>query len=227
MRHHYQLVRLSANEKLGGLPASTTSNDSCPTRCSLRSNGCYAEDGHSGINFSAVSQRRRGGNLDEFCEQVRLLPRRCLWRHNQAGDLPGDGERIEHESLRKIVSANRGRSGFTYTHFSPRIPHNANIIKEANEQGFTINLSAETLAEADEYVKLGVGPVVVILPIDQTTNFKTPAGNHVTVCPASVSNTTCALCAICSVADRKAVIGFPAHGSGKAKVQRVFYMAKA
>lgn len=227
MEHRYQMVRLSANEKLGGLPASTTSSSTCPPRCSLHNNGCYAEAGHSGINFRAVSEGRRGGTLDEFCVQVQLLPKRSLWRHNQAGDLPGSGGHIDRKSLDKIVNANRGRSGFTYSHYDPRIPNNAKAIREANEEGFTINLSAETIAEADEYAALGVGPVAVILPIAQTANFKTPAGNHVTVCPASVSNTTCALCAICAVPDRKAIIGFPAHGSGKAKAQAIFFAAKA
>lgn len=227
MKHHYQMVRLSANEKLGGLPASTTSSSTCPHRCSLRNNGCYAEAGHSGINFRAVSEGKRGGTLDEFCAQVRLLPKFQLWRHNQAGDLPGDQVLIDQPALHKIVSANRGRHGFTFTHYDPKIEGNAKAIDYANQQGFTVNLSAETLAEADEFVALGVAPVVVILPSDQTTTVKTPAGNTVMVCPATISNTTCSICAICAKPDRKFIVGFPAHGSGKAKAQRVFYMAQA
>lgn len=227
MQHYYQLVRLSANSKLGGLPASTTSASSCPTRCSLRNNGCYAEAGPSGLNFRAVSEGRRGGTLEEFCKQVKQLPLRSLWRHNQSGDLPGDQVLIDHQALHKIVSANRGRHGFTFTHYSPSIQNNAQVIGYANTQGFTINLSAETLAEADEFLAVGVAPVVVILPVDQTTTLKTPGGNTVMVCPASISNATCALCGICAKADRKFVVGFPAHGSGKAKAQRVFFAAKA
>jgi len=227
MRHRYQMVRLSANSKLGGLPASTTSASTCPTRCSLRHNGCYAEAGHSGINFRAVSEGKRGGTLDEFCRQIKSLPRFSLWRHNQAGDLPGDQTLINHQEMHKIVSANRGRHGFTFTHYDPKIQNNAQVIGYANAQGFTVNLSAETLAEADEFVALGVAPVVVILPIGQTSTMKTPAGNTVMVCPATTSSTTCALCAICAKPERKFIIGFPAHGSGRAKAQKVFYMAQA
>lgn len=223
MNHVYQLVRLSANSKLGGLPASVTSDSTCPTRCSLRGNGCYAETGHSGINFRAVSAGRRGGNLEEFCSAVRLLPRRALWRHNQAGDLPGDGRKINTEDLGRIVHANRGRHGFTYTHYGVDIPENATAIQNANQQGFTINLSAETLREADEYVALGIAPVVVILPVGQEDSLLTPAGNTVTVCPAVTGDSTCATCAVCAVADRKSIIGFPAHSRGKKLVEMVFY----
>lgn len=227
MSHTYQLVRMSANSKLGGLPASTTSDSTCPTRCSLRKNGCYAETGNSGINFRAVSEGRRGTNLEQFCASVRTLPKRGLWRHNQAGDLPGDRVRLDEPALAQIVNANRGRSGFTYTHYDPRLPKNALAIKTANDQGFTINLSAETLHEADEYVALGIAPVVVVLPVGQVASLLTPAGNTVTVCPAVSGDQTCATCAVCAVADRKSIIGFPAHGSAKAKAQAIFFQPRA
>lgn len=224
--HSYQLVRLSANAKLGGLPASSTSNDTCPDRCSFKGNGCYAEAGNLGINFRALSDRRRGTDLDTFCDQVRLLPKRQLWRWAQAGDLPGDRKKIDRESLNKIVSANRGRSGFGYTHYDPADPDNAEAIRYANAEAFTMNLSAETLEQADEYVALGVGPVVVTLPADQTENLKTPEGHTVLVCPASIGDTTCALCGVCAVSARKSIIGFPSHGAGKKRVEKVFWAAK-
>lgn len=225
--HRYHLTRASGNEKTGGIPVSTTSSSTCPKRCSLQSNGCYAESGPLVLHWRKVSEGSRGSNLPDFCTAIRGLPKHQLWRYAQAGDLPGNGHTIHKGDLDQLVWSNRGRHGFGYTHYDPRIPNNAIAIKEANQNGFTINLSAETLTEADEYVALGVGPVAVILPIGQTTNLKTPAGNHVIVCPASVSNATCAICAICAVADRKAIVGFPAHGSGKAKAQKVFFMAQA
>lgn len=223
MLHRYHLTRLSANKKLGGIPASVTSKSTCPDNCSLKDNGCYAGSGPLTIHWNAVSSGARGGTLEEFCEQVRLLPKRQLWRWAQAGDLPGNGKDIDQPALHKIVSANRGRSGYGYTHYDPNRPDNAKAIEYANGQGFTLNVSAETLEQADEYASLGVAPVVVILPSDQLEDFKTPAGNRVVVCPASKGETTCALCALCSVPTRKSIVGFPAHGSGKAKAQKVFF----
>ena len=228
MEHQFHFVRMSSNAKLGGLPASTTSGDSCPERCSFRSgNGCYGESGPLSIHWTAVNARKRGGSLDEFCKSVKALPRFQLWRHNQVGDLPGDGVSIDGAALRKIVKANKGKKGFTFTHYDPVDPDNAEAIRWANEDGFTVNLSAETLEEVDLFVSLGVGPVVVALPATADKPIRTAGGNRITICPASLKNTTCAQCAMCADPNRKSVIGFPSHGSGKAKVERVFWAKQA
>ncbi len=222
--HQFHLVRISTNAKLGGLPASTTSSDSCPNNCSYRDNGCYGDSGPLSIHWGAVDKRKRGDDLSTFCAKIKALPKYQLWRHNQVGDLPGDGLRVNQPALHKIVSANRGKKGFTFTHYSPLLPENAEAIKYANKMGFTINVSAETLQEADVYVDLKVGPVVVALPASARRHTQTPAGHEVKVCPATLStSTTCATCAMCADPDRKTVIGFPAHGSGKAKVEKVFF----
>lgn len=223
MQHRFHLTRLSANKKLGGLPASVTSSDTCPTRCSLKKNGCYADSGPINNHWRAVDDGRRGTNLDDFCAEIRTLPKHQLWRWAQAGDLPGNGRLIDKVALRKLVNANRGRHGYGYTHYDPRIKHNAEALTSANEQGFTLSVSAETLDEADEFVALGVAPVVVILPTDQVTPLTTPAGHTVIVCPASTGNSNCALCGICAVSHRRAVVGFPAHGTSKKKVEKVFW----
>lgn len=223
MKHRFHLTRLSANMKTGPMPVSTTSSDTCPVRCTLRGNGCYAAAGKLSIHWRAVSDGRRGGDLDQFCEDIKGLPRRQLWRYAQAGDLPGDGSLIDRDALKKIVSANRGRTGFGYTHYDPHIPDNADAIAHANDMGFTINLSAETLQEADEFVNLNIAPVVVLLPSTQTEHLVTPAGVPVMVCPATAGKTNCAQCGICANPNRAAVIGFPGHGPGKAKVDVVVF----
>jgi hypothetical protein len=51
-----------------------------------------------------------------------------------------------------------------------------------------------------------------------------PQGRHVAICPATMRNDVqCATCGICANATRKAIIGFPAHGSGAKRVQAVFF----
>lgn len=225
--HWYHLTKVSNNAKTGGIPVSMTSKSTCPKRCAFDKNGCYAESGPLAMHWNKVTEKSRGSNLSDFCTEIRALPKHQLWRWAQAGDLPGDGTLLDEESVQRLTWSNRGRHGFGYTHYDPRIPHNSAVIAYANVGGFVINLSAETLAEADEYAELELAPVVVVLPVDYEGHLKTPQGRRVTVCPAAVGDTTCAICAICSVADRKAIIGFPAHGTGKAKVEKVFYMAKA
>jgi hypothetical protein len=224
MEHNYHFMRVSGNAKTGPIPVTTTSADSCPPTCSFKGNGCYAESGHMAIHWKAVSERKRGGTLDELCAQVTALPRHQLWRHNQAGDLPVTKPgQIAAGALRKLVAANKGRRGFTYTHHKPTAS-NRKLVAEANANGFTVNWSAETLAQADEYADLQAGPVVCVLPADQTVPVRTPAGRLVAVCPASIGNTDCLNCGICQQRDRQAIVGFPAHGSGAKRVQKVFFL---
>lgn len=218
MNHTYHFTLVSANGKTGPIPVTTSSKSTCPSSCPLKTNGCYAEHGHLRMHWDKVSAGARGGTLDELCGQIRALPRHQLWRWGQAGDLPGDGKRIDAKALQAVVLANRGRCGFGFTHYDPKLVANARAIAAANAGGFTLNLSADNVAEADKLVALGIAPVVVVLPKGTTKHFKTPAGNHVSVCPATVrDDVTCARCGICQNKDRKAIMGFPAHGSGAAK----------
>jgi hypothetical protein len=150
---------------------------------------------------------------DDFLSAVAALPFRQVWRHNTAGDLPGDGDSIDRLALSALVAANQGRQGFTYTHKPLDDPENAAAIAQANDSGFTINLSANNLTHADELADLGIGPVVVVLPATQTTNTRTPAGRKVVVCPHATHGVSCASCRLCARADRPCVIGFPAHGN--------------
>jgi hypothetical protein len=164
----------------------------------------------------------RGGTLLELVEHIKDLPRGQLWRHNQAGDLPPARPGvIDANAVYQIALANVGRHGFTYTHYPPT-PHNLLVIKTANKLGFTINLSAESLGEADAYAALGV-PVVTVLPMDTDQPVTTPDGNLVIVCPAVTGNTDCLNCGICQNRYREAIVGFPAHGSGALRVQAIFF----
>jgi hypothetical protein len=169
-----------------------------------------------------VTNETRGTNWEAFIWQIFSLPANQLWRHNQAGDLPGLNNEINGDALRALTIANQGKRGFTYTH-KPPTPENLATIREANEGGFTINLSANTLDHADRLVKTGL-PVVVVLPeedIDKRNQF-TPAGHKVVTCPAVRSERiNCSTCALCQKRDRNFIIGFPAHGARKSIVSNL------
>jgi hypothetical protein len=66
-------------------------------------------------------------------------------------------------------------------------PDNLAAIRAANLNGFTINLSANTLEEADTLARRKAGPVVVILPSDAAYHHveRTPEGRKVIICPES------------------------------------------
>lgn len=213
------LTLKSSNSKTGPIPVSTTSAESCPPSCPLQGGGCYAKSGPLALHWKKTTDGSRGMEWDEFVREIEKLPKNTIWRHNQAGDLPGVGEEIDAMKLFDLVEANRGKRGFTYTHKTSR----PDLLLWANEEGFTINLSGNSPAHADELVKLGAGPVVTVLPaefVGRTT--VTPKGRHIVVCPAYYKEgMNCSNCGLCQKSDRKSIIGFPAHGTYKKKATAI------
>jgi len=100
--------------------------------------------------------------------------------------------------------------------------HNAAIVAHANENGLTINLSANNLAHADELADLGIAPVVSLVPEGSPRRMTTPAGRKVILCPAQHrDDVMCLCCRLCARADRKVVIGFSPHGAQRRPANRI------
>ena len=213
----YHFTPKSRNAKTGPIPVTTTSASTCPPSCPLSAKGCYASGGPLAIHWRKVTEGKAGGSLEALCDSIAALPEGTLWRHNQAGDLPGEGDIIHKAGMLALVQANEGKRGFTYTHKPPHA-YNADLIRFANQKGFTVNLSANTLAHADTLAALDIGPVVVVLdaPEGQRADTETPQGRKVVTCPATYrDDVTCASCKLCAVRDRAVIVGFPAHGAAK------------
>jgi len=204
------LTLKSANSKTGPIPVSTTEKASCPPDCAMRA-GCYAASGPLALHWAAVSAGARGTDWSTFVGTIAGLPAGQVWRHNQAGDLPVANGSVDPVKLGQLVHANQGKRGFTYSHH--RDAASINWIRHANAWGFTVNLSANDLQDADTLADHKAGPVVVVLPSAQTTNTRTPAGRAVVVCPATQrDDVTCASCQLCQ-RQRDVIVGFPAHGT--------------
>jgi hypothetical protein len=229
-----KLTLVSQNIKTGPMAVSRSSSNTCPSTCPLRGFGCYAEHGHSAIHW-----RNACDSWKAFCAQVQSIPLGRLCRHNEAGDLPGVGNRINHQQLHQLVVANRGRRGFTYTHkpviagtyhlpnsTSARVTErvaqaNRVSIAAANANGFTISLSAQTLHEADSLSELGISPVVTVQESGAPDRTRTPAGRLVVKCRHVAEGMQCFDCQLCQHPGRAVIIGFPAHGSRRRLVDAV------
>ena len=62
----------------------------------------------------------------------------------------------------------------------------------------------------------------MLLHESRTKNFKTSEGTRINICPKTQrKDVTCKSCGLCQWADRDYVIGFPAHGTRKKKVNAV------
>lgn len=218
------LTLSSRNAKTGPIPVSTTSAASCPNACPFNNankGGCYAESGPLALHWRKVTQGVTGDAYGAFLDKIARLPKGQLWRHNQAGDLVGNGDALDVKALAALVKANRGRKGFTYTHKPLPSQAERDAIKEANANGFTVNLSGNDLAHADSLYDLDIAPVTVVLPRDVKQSVVTPKGRKVIVCPAAVrDDVSCATCGICAKL-RKAIVGFPAHGTSVKKADAI------
>lgn len=181
-------------------------------------------------HWEAVTRGDRGHKLAQFLAVIAALPTGQLWRHNQAGDLPHTGGRISRRFLRGLVTANRGRRGFTYTHHDLTKGENLALIRQANRQGFAVNVSTETETAADQAIAAGLPAVMAVRSDEQRITWRTPAGNAVLVCPAQRQDgKTCADCGLCAPGGRgkRVIIAFLAHGASKRKADAAISAAHA
>ena len=248
------------NVKTGAIPTSMTEQSSCPESCPLKKDKiCYPFFSPLGFQWEALNNNGYSPNghkqitpitWEVFCDNISRLPKHQIWRHNTAGDLPGIGDLIDLQAFQKLIDANNKSKarGFTYTH-KPVLPSqkpfvpawlarvNAQAIFASNKSGFVVNLSADSLKEADDLVDLGIAPVVVVVDTNAPKKMRTPKGRHVIVCPAEMPkqkrrtkaemNTPkpkvlptiqCNQCELCWKKDRRAIIGFKSHGTRRNKV---------
>jgi hypothetical protein len=217
----FYFTRVSRNQKVGPLPVVTASKDTCPASCALRGAGCYAEHGPIALVWKKVFL-----SLEQLCHHIRTLPRGQMWRYGQAGDLPEDPKALD-----KLIKANASRPVICYTHH-----RDLEMVRGATARGFHVNISADSLEEADEFAKAGVS-VVVVLPSQygrsknetlsdyklRTKSFprRTASGVKVAVCPATYHEVTCADCGICSGTRRNGtIVGFPVHGNRRSMLDK-------
>ncbi len=214
-----RVIRNSANRKIGNISAIYSENITCPSTCPLKDKGCYARYGMTGLHWRNLPDSWAIG-----MEKVRALPNESTIRYGVAGDLPGVSDEIDGDKLNELIASAGPNTLYAYTH-KPVLNHkfakqNAEIIKQTNtRENITINLSADSLEEADEMAELQIAPVVVVLPENSPNTVFTPKGRKVIVCPQQNNNkVTCASCRLC-MKKRTVCIGFKAHSAGKNKIE--------
>lgn len=210
---NYSLTKVSSNSKTGAIPVTVSNRNTCPPNCPLLKNGCYAEGYYTQLHWDKVTSGERGTNWNQFISDIKALPKRILWRHNVSGDLVGSNDKINTQALKDLIQANKGKNGFTYTHYPMNDKDNLKAVLTANKQGFAVNASANDITQADLYIKQGL-PTVVIVSMDSKKVSFTPDKNKVIVCPAQNSDkVTCSTCGLCQKSDRDYIIGFKVHGT--------------
>ena len=87
MRYHF--IQASSNRKTGPIPTTYSERRTCPPSCAHYGEDCYGEDYYTRLNWDKVP--KRGALLPDLAASIAALKPGQLWRHNVAGDLPGEG----------------------------------------------------------------------------------------------------------------------------------------
>lgn len=203
------------NKKTGSMLLVRSPRATCPEACTLKNNGCYAQNFPLALHWE--KQDTTGIGWKTVLYAIKTLPLGSLWRLFEAGDFESaDGIKISPQQVVDVIEANHGRRGFGYTHYP--VEPNFTALKVMNNSGFTINVSANTMDEAVAAFHSGL-PTTVVVP-RKFPKDKVVAGVRIVVCPAQTlegKNVTCLRCQLCQKPDRDYIIGFRSHGT-KAKI---------
>ena len=230
----YKFVPHTQSKKVGDMPTSYSPRQTCPASCTLKNNGCYGDNFPIRLHWNRYSEDKKD-NWQDFVKSVSYFRKHNsngMWRHNIVGDLVAKKNKIDAKKLKQLVKANKGGKVICYTHhhtitsgsktnsLGGRLSeHNLNLIRYANNKGFTINLSADTLEQADILSDTKI-PTTVVLPYTKKqfeksgaklSAIKTLLGKKITVCPEQTQGIKCLDCGLCSHNKRKTIVGFFKH----------------
>ena len=221
---NFHFVKKSGNKKTGFMPITYNSRLSCPDSCIFKNNGCYADNYHTRLNWDKVTSGQRGGSFRELLQNIKNLKPNTIWRACVAGDIPSNkkGE-ISRTYIKGITEANQGLKGYTYTHNRLDIGENISLLKTANKQGFTVNISTETEAAADNAVLNNLPAVIVVKSTEKRRSWFTKNKNKILVCPAQdeTKNVNCIDCGLCQSRPKNLIIAFKAHGNQAKKIDKI------
>lgn len=191
----------------------------CPAPCGMRGSKpgdedcddpsarlCYAGEHNALQQWKSLWKGYTGLTWPSFLNRLRESKSKIV-RLNIAGDLPADmsdptRKHLDRERVMELAeaAAANGRVAFTYTHFPINYRDNKKILRDAIDKGLQINLSADSLRDADRKAAAGFDVAVVIpriryeqkdpvtgrvrsLIVGQGSNLTTPAGRKIFFCP--------------------------------------------
>ena len=220
MKFHF--VKKSGNKKTGFMPVTYNSRLSCPNSCIFKNNGCYADNYHTRLNWDKVTSGERGGTFKELLNNIKALKPGTIWRACVAGDIPSNNKgEISRTYIKGITEANKGLKGYTYTHNRLDIGENISLLKTANKKGFTVNISTETEAAADNAVLNSLPAVIVVKSTETRRSWFTKNKNKILVCPAQTNGINCIDCQLCQSRPKNLIIAFLAHGNMSKLIDKI------
>lgn len=237
------LIPSSKNPKTGNIIQSYSARSTCPNRCPLKGNGCYADSYHTSRQWDRCdnpedSRYIKDANelgfalLAATADKMKKGANTVLFRHNVAGDIAYpdsnmiDTGRLEAltEACKRVNSVVGGAlKGYTYTHCAVNL-QNVKAVRKASEDGFLVNFSCETVEEVKEAKALDCDAVLASADVDASVEALKAEGLKAIQCPAQTKEgVSCETCKLCS-RKREVVVIFAVHGNGAKKARKVIMM---
>ena len=232
----------SSNKKTGNIIQSYSSRATCPEKCPLKAEGCYADgyrtrklwdrcDNPEDPRYVANYDQLRLALLEATIQHIKGSPN-VLFRHNVAGDVAIEGTSvIDINRVNILADAVKyvntlfpdSLMGYTYTHCEIS-EYAAGIIHEAASKGFLINASCETVSEVMQAKALGINTVIASVNPEETKKALKASGIVGVQCPAQThADRNCKECRLCA-RDRETTVIFKIHGETAKKAAKVIMM---
>ena len=237
------LIPESSNPKTGNIIQSYSHRATCPNRCPLKGNGCYADSFFTSRQWNRCDdegdKRYIANSRDlvlELTSAVAIHAKKdegsILFRHNIAGDIAlPNSNKIGEERLNTLVKScnevstilNVNLMGYTYTHCNLSIG-NIKKVKDAQDRGFIVNFSCETIEEVKEVKITDCNAVMTSVNPNETIKELKKEGLKSLQCPAQTTDgMNCKKCKLCARA-RDVVIIFEVHGKDSNKAKKVIML---
>lgn len=212
------VVAASKNSKTGLVAATYAPiSKTCPKSCSFYKNGCYAQDGFTGMQNRQLERNAKNTSPLELAlieaRKIRELdvpPGRPLRLH-----VTGDCTSIRAAQI--LASAAKKYPGpvWGYTHNWRKIPRSA-------WGTISIFASCENLEQAQAAIELGYPPALVVAQHPENGKaWRDRWGWKWVPCPEQTRGVQCVSCRLCFDPPVGVGIAFAAHGRAKHKVLKV------
>lgn len=221
-------VKESKNRKLGERVSATYSSikGTCPDTCELKGTTCYAETGYVGIQVARLDKALK--KLPWDATKIARQEAKLIDESFKGGEVDGRALRLHvagdvrtQKGVKYLANAAmrwQARGGdkvWTYSHAWRKLPRKL-------WKSISVLASVDSVKEANEAVKAGYAPAIVVDHFDGDKAFKIKGSNIKWIpCPNQTRDVSCADCGLClnehKLTAQKAGIAFSVHGSRKSK----------
>ena len=227
-------IEHSQNQKIGDADATYASIEhTCPSQCTLKGHGCYAETSYTGILNRKLEKEATAENHDGYslsveeasaidaCYKGKQVPNRNLRLH-VFGDCASNLRICEVAASVYKWKKRGGQSCWTYT-------HSWNNGTDKDRWGVISVIASVSNTKQAEYARLfGYATAIIVNKFPSTKAFT--IGDYTNIkyipCLSQTHGLTCIQCRLCLDADKlyrsNRGIAFLAHGSNRKKVKTCY-----